>query len=430
MNEATAAPPADRGVDRASAGPAAPAASMSAATTSAAAPAPGGVAPALLGPVRGRNRVMKSATVEGRTPKGLVTDELIDYHLAPASGGVGLTTVAYCAVAPEGRTDRHQIHLRPEALPGLRRLTEAVHATGAAVSAQLGHAGPVANGASNRAPSLAPTRRFSPFGGVTKATTRADIERIVAAHAQAARYAADAGFDAVELHFGHNYLASAFLSPKLNRRTDGYGGTLEGRARFAREIAGAVRAEVGGQLAVLAKLNMDDGVPGGLWLDESLRVARWLEEDGTLDALVLTCGSSLLNPMYLFRGEAPVREFADAFHGVTRAGLKLVGPRFLKAYPYQPLYLLDYARQFRAALTMPLVLLGGVTDKAGMDTAMAEGFQFVAMARALLREPDLVNRLQADATTRSLCVHCNKCMPTIYSSSRCVLVTPAPDRER
>ncbi|ADP81573.1 NADH:flavin oxidoreductase [Pseudofrankia inefficax] len=421
MNEAKAAPPADR---------AAALPTGAAEPETSAAPAPDVFAPAMLGPVRLRNRVIKSATFEGRTPKGLVTDELIDYHLAPASGGVGLTTVAYCAVAPEGRTDRHQIHLRPEALPGLRRLTEAVHATGAAVSAQLGHAGPVANGASNRAPSLAPTRRFSPFGGVTRATTPADIERIVAAHAQAARYAADAGFDAVELHFGHNYLASAFLSPKLNRRTDGYGGTLEGRARFAREIAGAVRAEVGGQLAVLAKLNMDDGVPGGLWLDESLRVARWLEEDGTLDALVLTCGSSLLNPMYLFRGEAPVREFADAFHGVTRAGLRLVGPRFLKAYPYQPLYMLDYARQFRAALTMPLVLLGGVTDKAGMDTAMAEGFQFVAMARALLREPDLVNRLRADATTRSLCVHCNKCMPTIYSSSRCVLVTPAPVRER
>lgn len=425
MNEATGAQEAARVPDPARAGRPRPSE-----TAASVPPRPDVFEPAQLGPVRLRNRVIKSATFEGRTPKGLVTDELIDYHLAPASGGVGMTTLAYCAVAPEGRTDRHQIHWRPEALPGLRRLTEAVHATGAAVCAQLGHAGPVANGASNRAPSLAPTRRFSPFGPMTKATTLADIERIVAAHAQAARYAVDAGFDAVELHFGHNYLASAFLSPKLNRRSDGYGGSLAGRARFAREIARAVRDEVDGELAILAKLNMDDGVPGGLWLDESLRVAQWLEQDGTLDALVLTCGSSLLNPMYLFRGEAPVREFADAFHGVTRAGLRVVGPRFLKAYPYQPLYMLDYARQFRAALTMPLVLLGGVTDRSGMDTAMAEGFQFVAMARALLREPDLVNRLRADDATTSLCVHCNKCMPTIYSGSRCVLVTPAPPGER
>ncbi|MBL7630845.1 NADH:flavin oxidoreductase [Frankia sp. CN6] len=386
--------------------------------------APDVFAPADLGPIRLRNRVIKSATFEGRTPKALVTDELIDYHLAPAAGGVGMTTVAYCAVAPEGRTDRRQIYMRPEALPGLRRLTDAVHATGAAVSAQLGHAGPVANSASNRLPSLAPTRRVSPFGSVTQGATVADLERIVKAHAEAARLAAEAGFDAVELHFGHNYLASAFFSPKLNRRKDGYGGAVAGRARFAREIAGAVRAEVGGRLAILAKLNMDDGVKGGLGPDESVQVARWLEEDGTLDALVLTCGSSLLNPMYLFRGDAPVTEFANAFKGVTRLGLKMVGSRFLKAYPYEPLYMLDLARQFRAELTMPLVLLGGVTDKAGMDTAMAEGFQFVAMARALLREPDLVERLRKDPTTTSLCIHCNKCMPTIYSRSRCALIEP------
>jgi 2,4-dienoyl-CoA reductase-like NADH-dependent reductase (Old Yellow Enzyme family) len=383
-------------------------------------------APAQLGPITLRNRVIKSATFEGRTPKALVTDELIEYHVAPSSGGVGMTTVAYLAVAPEGRTDRHQIYWREEALPGLRRLTDAVHATGAAVSAQLGHAGPVANSASNRLPALAPTRRFSPFGSMNRGASTADIDRIVKAHADAARLAGEVGFDAVELHFGHNYLASSFLSAKLNRRSDGYGGSLAGRARFAREIAAAVRAEVGGRLAILAKLNMDDGVPGGLWLDESVQVAKWLEEDGTLDALELTCGSSLLNPMYLFRGEAPVREFANAFKGITKAGLKVVGPRFLKAYPYQPLYMLDYARQFRAALTMPLVLLGGVTDRAGMDTAMAEGFQFVAMARALLREPDLLNRLQREENTKSLCVHCNRCMPTIYSRSRCVLIDPNP----
>jgi 2,4-dienoyl-CoA reductase-like NADH-dependent reductase (Old Yellow Enzyme family) len=91
-------------------------------------------APARLGPVTLRNRVIKAATFEGRTPHALVTEELIEYHLRPARGGVGMTTVAYCAVSPEGRTDRHQIWMRPEAVPGLRRLTEAVHAEGAARS--------------------------------------------------------------------------------------------------------------------------------------------------------------------------------------------------------------------------------------------------------------------------------------------------------
>jgi len=136
-------------------------------------------APARLGPVELRNRVIKAATFEGMTPHALVTDDLIAYHLRPARGGVGMTTVAYCAVSPEGRTDRHQIWMRPEAVPGLRRLTDAVHAEGAAVCAQIGHAGPVANAASNRLPALAPTRRPSPLSlRMIKAASASDLQRI------------------------------------------------------------------------------------------------------------------------------------------------------------------------------------------------------------------------------------------------------------
>jgi 2,4-dienoyl-CoA reductase-like NADH-dependent reductase (Old Yellow Enzyme family) len=126
--------------------------------------------------------------------------------------------------------------------------------------------------------------------------------------------------------------------------------------------------------------------------------------------------------MYLFRGGAPVREFAAAQGPLLRLGIRLAGKRFLKEYPYEPLYFLPYARQLRAALRMPIVLLGGVTDRAGMDTAMAEGFDFVGMARALLRDPDLPNRIRADSSTRSLCTHSNVCMPTIYSGTRCPLI--------
>ena len=384
-------------------------------------------APARLGPVHLRNRTIKAATFEGRAPKGLVTDELIEFHRAVAVGGVGMTTVAYLAVSPDGRTDRHQIHWRPEAMPGLRRLTDAVHAEGAAVSAQIGHAGPVADPRSNRLPALAPGRIFSPLGVTfTKAATTDDIARIVRAHADAAAMAVDAGFDAVEVHLGHNYFASAFLSPKLNRRRDDYGGSLENRARVAREIALAVRAAVDGRIAVLAKLNMDDGVRRGLHLDESIQTAQWLEADGSLDALELTAGSSLLNPMYLFKGPAPLKDFAAAMREPVRTGVRLFGRTRLHDYPYTDGYLLEDAKQVRAAVSLPLVLLGGVTNRVVIDEAMAAGFQFVAMARALLREPDLVNRMQADAATRSTCIHCNRCMPTIYSGTRCALDNPAP----
>ncbi|MGW5373826.1 NADH:flavin oxidoreductase [Nocardia sp. NPDC003999] len=386
-------------------------------------------APAQLGPITLRNRVIKAATFEGRTPDALVTDDLIEFHREVAAGGVGMTTVAYCAVAPGGRTDRHQIWLRPEAVPGLRRLTEAVHGAGAAVSAQIGHAGPVANAASNRVPALAPSRMFSPLSmRMMRSPDENGIRELVAAHAGAAKLAEEAGFDAVEIHFGHNYLVSSFLSPKLNRRADRYGGSLANRARLAREIAAAVREAVGGRLAVTAKLNMEDGVRGGLTVPESIQVAAWLEADGSLDALELTAGSSLLNPMLLFHGDAPRKSFGDVLPVPARWGFRMIGKAFLKEYPYREAYLLERARHFRRELSMPLILLGGITNLDTMRLARAEGFEFVAMGRALLREPNLLRRIQSDASTRSACVHCNECMPTIYTCTRCVF-RPGQPRE-
>lgn len=383
--------------------------------------------PAKLGPVTLRNRVIKAATFEARTPDGLVTDELIHYHRLPAAGGVGMTTVAYCAVSPGGRTSGNQIWMRPPAVPGLRRLTDAIHAEGAAVSAQIGHAGPVADARSNKAGALAPVRFFNPIAmRFAKKATREDIDEVLAAHANAARLAVDAGFDAVEIHLGHNYLASSFLSPLLNRRSDMFGGSLQNRAKVARGLVMAVRRAVNTQIAVTAKLNMTDGVPGGITTEEALKTATWLQEDGGLDAIELTAGSSLLNPMYLFRGDAPVREFAGAFTPPLRWGIRAMGHRFLREYPYRDAYLLREARLFRAELSIPLILLGGITNKETMDLAMAEGFEFVAMARALLAQPDLINRIAASGAARSACTHCNQCMPTIYSRTRCV-VTGAPD---
>ncbi|MGV7720404.1 NADH:flavin oxidoreductase [Mycobacterium persicum] len=391
--------------------------------------APDVFSPAKLGPLTLRNRVIKAATFEARTPDALVTDDLIEYHRLPAAGGVGMTTVAYCAVSPGGRTSGDGMWMRPEAVPGLRRLAEAVHAEGAAVSAQIGHAGPVADARSNKATALAPVRFFNPLAmRFAKKATRDDIADVTAAHADAARLAVDAGFDAVEIHLGHNYLASSFLSPLINRRDDEFGGSLQNRAKVARGLVLAVRRAVGQQIAVTAKLNMADGIRGGITVDEALITAKWLQDDGGLDALELTAGSSLVNPMYLFRGDAPVKEFAGAFKPPLRWGIRMTGHKFFREYPYRDAYLLRDARLFRAELSMPLILLGGITNRETMDLAMAEGFEFVAMARALLAEPDLINRIAVDGQrARSACTHCNLCMPTIYSRTRCV-VTGAPDR--
>ena len=378
------------------------------------------LAAARLGPVRLRNRIIKAATFEGATPDALVTDRLIEYHAAVGRGGVGMTTVAYLAVAPEGRTHRGQIYWRPEALPGLRRLTESVRATGAAISAQIGHAGPVANARSNRLPSLSPSARFNPLGmAFDRAATPADIRRVIAAHGLAAAAARDVGFDAVEVHLGHTYLAEAFLSPKVNRRTDEYGGALTNRADFPRRIVAAVKQAVGGDLAVIAKINMTDGVRGGFTPDESLPFAQMLQADGHLDAIALSGGSSLFNPMFLFRGDTPLAAMAATQPPLLRLGMRMFGRRLFRRYPYERLYFRDLALRFRRELSLPLILLGGVTDLDGMRTAMADGFEYVAMARALLREPDLIRQIQRDHSKRSLCTHCNRCVATIYTGTHC-----------
>ncbi|QIG45506.1 NADH:flavin oxidoreductase [Nocardioides anomalus] len=389
--------------------------------------APDVFAPARLGPVTLRNRTIKAATFEGRTPDGQVTDALVDYHLAVARGGLGLTTVAYLAVAPEGRTHREQIVVGPATQAGLARLADAVHATGAKIAGQVGHAGPVANGRSNGVHALSASRMPSPLSmQLVRSASEADLTRTTRAYVDTARTLVGAGFDVLELHMAHSYLVSSFLAPGLNRRKDRWGGSLENRSRLARQVARAVKDEVGDEVAVTAKVSVSDGFRGGVSTDESLETTALLEADGHLDALQLSGGSSLMNPMYLFRGEAPVAEFAASMPLPVRLGMRTpVGRRFLKEYAFQEAYFWDKALRFRERLALPLTLLGGINRLETMERAMAHGFDFVAMGRALLREPDLVDQLAAGRRTGGACIHCNRCMPTIYSGTRCVVLDPA-----
>jgi 2,4-dienoyl-CoA reductase-like NADH-dependent reductase (Old Yellow Enzyme family) len=385
--------------------------------------------PGRLGPLTLRNRFVKAATFEGATPRGEVTDRLIAFHRAVAAGGVGMSTVAYCAVSPDGRVQRHCLVLDADTARALRPLTDAVHAEGAAVAAQLGHAGLVADAKSNRMRSLAPSRRFSPPAkGFVPAASVRDIARVRDDFVNAARNAIEAGFDAVEVHLGHGYLLSSFLSPQLNKRRDEFGGSLENRARFPREVLRAVRDAVGDRIAVTAKFNMADGVPRGLWLDESIEVARMIEADGVLDAMELTGGSSLQNAMYFFRGDVPLAEMLQTQPAYVRPAMRLIAPTLFPSYTFEEGFFLPYARQFRAALDMPLIYLGGVNRLETAEQALGEGFDLVAMGRALLREPDLPQTFAKGERAGGLCVHCNKCMPTIYSGTRCVLVVTEPPR--
>lgn len=384
-----------------------------------------------IGPLSLRNRTIKTATYEGMTPSGVPSAALVEHHRAIAEGGVGMTTVAYCAVSPDARTFAEQMVMDDDNVGRLRVLTDAVHSEGAAVSLQLGHCGFFTKnaGVAGGHP-LGPSRTFNAYGlfaGVpfASAMTEGDMHRVVDDFGVAARRAARAGFNAVELHLGHGYLLSQFLSPATNRRRDGYGGVLENRMRFPRRVVERVLEAVGTRLAVLAKINLSDGFRGGLDIDEATLVAKRLEADG-VHALVLSGGFTSRTPLYLLRGGRPLRAMISVEKSrAQRLALRLFGPRVVRAYPFEELFFLPLARSVRRSVAMPLVLLGGVASLDNLEAAMREGFDFVALGRALIADPALVRDFESGSKTRTRCNRCNECIAEMDAGGvRCVLDGP------
>lgn len=388
-------------------------------------------APARLESLELRNRVIKTATYEGMCPGGVPSDALVEHHRRLAANGVALTTVAYCAVAPDGRTFAKQMVMRPETVAPLRRVTDAVRREGGAASLQLGHCGWFTKNAElstwlPRGPSLVVNQYGITAGKpLGLAMRERDLARVPGEFARAAVLARDAGFGAVELHLGHGYLLSQFLSPATNRRTDRWGGSLENRARLSLEALRRVREAVGPGYPVLCKVNLRDGFRGGLELDDCVALARLLEAGGA-SALVLSGGFTSRSPFYLFRGRRPLAEMIAAEPSrLQKLALRFFGARVIREYPFEEMFFLEQARKVRAAVRMPLVLLGGIVSRANVDRAMAEGFDFVALGRALIADPDLVLRMQAEPGARSRCTHCNACVAEMDTGGvRCVLDGP------
>jgi 2,4-dienoyl-CoA reductase-like NADH-dependent reductase (Old Yellow Enzyme family) len=375
-----------------------------------------------------RNRVIKAATYEGMTPGGRPSPSLTAHHRRLGAGGVAMTTVAYGAVHPDGRTFPDQLCVETAPRAALRALTDAVHETGAKVSVQLAHAGLFsklrrADGGPPRGPSAGVNKYGAAFGlPWARAMTPAEIDAVPGQFADAAQRAADAGFDAVELHLGHGYLLSQFLSPATNRRRDQWGGTLEARMRLPLRVVQTVRARVGDDLAVLAKINVEDGFAGGTTVEDGVALAVALDAAG-VDAIVTSGGSTSRNPLFLLRGDRPLRQMiAVERNALQRVALRVLGPAVLRAYPFEEMFFRAPGRRILAAVSCPVVLLGGIVSLDNVRCALDDGFSFVQMGRALLADPDLVARLQRGETRRTRCNACNACIATMDDGGvRCVL---------
>lgn len=372
--------------------------------------------PVTLGPLTLRNRSIRSAAFESMCPGNVPSPQLLDYHRSVAAGGVGMTTVAYAAVTRSGLSFDRQLWMRPEIVPGLRELTDAVHAEGAAASIQLGHCGNMSHKSICGCLPVGASSGFNLYSPTFVRGLRVDeLPEMAKAYGRSVYLAREAGFDAVEIHAGHGYLISQFLSPSTNHRKDEFGGTLANRMRFMEMVMEEVMKAAGNEMAVLVKMNMRDGFRGGMELDESLQVARKLQELGA-HALVLSGGFVSKAPMYVMRGEMPIRTMT---HYMTcwwlKYGVRLVGKYMIPSVPFREAYFLEDALKFREALDIPLVYVGGLVSRQKIEEVLNHGFEAVQMGRALLNEPDFVNRMRREENARCNCRHSNYCIARMYT---------------
>ena len=372
--------------------------------------------PVTLGPLTLRNRSIRSAAFESMCPGDVPSPQLLDYHRSVAAGGVGMTTVAYAAVTRSGLSFDRQLWMRPEIVPGLSELTDAVHAEGAAASIQLGHCGNMSHKSICGCLPVGASSGFNLYSPTFVRGLRADeLPEMAKAYGRSVCLAREAGFDAVEIHAGHGYLISQFLSPSTNHRKDEFGGTLANRMRFMEMVMEEVMKAAGNDMAVLVKMNIRDGFRGGMELDESLQVARKLQELGA-HALVLSGGFVSKAPMYVMRGEMPIRTMT---HYMTcwwlKYGVRLVGKYMIPSVPFREAYFLEDALKFREALDIPLVYVGGLVSRQKIEEVLNHGFEAVQMGRALLNEPDFVNRMRQEENARCNCRHSNYCIARMYT---------------
>ncbi len=372
--------------------------------------------PATIGPLTLRNRTIRSAAFEGMAEHYSPSEKLYQYHTSVAAGGIGMTTLAYASVSRSGLSFESQLWMRPEIIPGLRRITDSIHSHGAAASIQLGHCGNMTHiSTAGQIPIGASTgfNLYSPT--IVRGMSRKEIAEVAKDFGRAVKTAREAGFDAVEIHAGHGYLISQFLSPYTNRRRDEYSGSLDNRMRFMRECMNEVMTAAGSDMAVIVKTNMYDGFKGGIEIPEALTIAKELEKCGA-HALVLSAGFVSRAPMVVMRGAMPLQTMTHYMHPWwLKYGVKAVGKYMIKSEPFKECYFLDDALKFRAELKLPLIYVGGIVSREGIEKVLGQGFQFVQMGRALINEPDFVNRMRDENRQRCGCDHVNYCIARMYS---------------
>ncbi len=376
--------------------------------------------PFTVGPLTLRNRFIKAATNEGMCKDGVISKGLAKFHERMAAGGVAMTTVAYCATSKDGQTFVDQAHLSPETIPDFKTLTDGVHKHGAAAQAQITHAGSftfLPKDFSSMKP-ISANGGFNKFGVMTgrymkKKMDRSDMDAIADEFVRAALHAKEAGFDAVEIHMGHGYLLAQFITPFYNTRKDAYGGSLQNRMKFPTEVLSKVLDAVGKDLAVTVKYSQTDGKDGGNTITEGIEIAKILQSTGAHMAQ-LSNGLNVESIDTMFGNPLP-KSSVKPKNLIVRLGMMMQPKSKKPDKVFKQLYSIDPAQQIRASVDMPLCYLGGAQNMANVNRVMSKGFEAIALGRALIFDPNLINTMQTGSLKNSGCTACNQCVLLMYT---------------
>lgn len=322
-----------------------------------------------------------------------------------AQGGVGLIISSHAYVAKEGQGTPWQLGVHEDGLVnGLKELTTAVHKNGGKIILQLAHAGQYAATELTKLPALSVSPLPSSTDVPYKEITQEDIAALIIAYAQAAQRAKAVGFDGVQLHAAHGYLLSQFLSPAFNQRTDAYGGDIANRARIHGEILQTIRETVGKDYPIFIKLNCADFIENGLEADDSLQAAKIFADAGA-DAI-------------------------EVSGGIIRTG-KLSPSRPGISTQEKEAYFREYAQCFKAELTIPLILVGGIKSLEVASGIVSEGTaDYISLSRALIREPALVLRWQNGDLRPAQCRSDNLCFTPGFEGKGVSCVTKELEKKK
>jgi 2,4-dienoyl-CoA reductase-like NADH-dependent reductase (Old Yellow Enzyme family) len=337
-----------------------------------------------------QNRFVRSATWEGMCDAdGKPTPKLIAFYRELARGNVGLIMTGYTFVSPEGKQLPGKMGIHSDDFADImKEMTGAVHEDGGKICIQLVHAGGQTDASNAGQKPLAPSAiETDQYPELPAEITGEEIDRITAAFGNGARRAKEWGFDGVQLHGAHGYLINQFLSPLTNQRQDEYGGSIENRCRFLLESYRAIRDAVGPDFPVMIKLNGSDNLAGGLTIEDAVFAAKALDKEG-IDCIEVSGGTP-----------------ASADQSPARTKINS---------PEKEAYNLPLARQIRAAVKCPIMVVGGFRSFEVAEKTIQESADYISMARPFIREPGLAKRWQEGDRSPARCISCNGCfMPGI-----------------